>query len=102
MKNGWIARIAGWRQQHEADIAENVKICGVVDDLRRQIAALLAERDGYIEGHRKTEAALQDQIAALTAERDALKPLIDVAESRRQEILKLDERLAAEAVKEAE
>jgi hypothetical protein len=57
-------------------------------DDRVRIRELEAERDA---DRRREYGYSQETVDALTAERDALKTLIEVAEYRRQEILKQDE-----------
>lgn len=55
------------------------------------VKKLEAERDA---DRRREYGYSQETVDALTAERDALKWLIEVAEYRRQEILKQDEEIA--------
>lgn len=72
------------------DIVTNV-LYQEIDLLRVRVKELEAERDA---DRRREYGYSQETVDALTAERDALKTLIEVAEYRRQEILKQDEEIA--------
>lgn len=67
------AELEAWREIHETDLAENVKICAVIDKLRVKLKVIEEERDGLKVEHENRCEAASKCIKALTAERDRLK-----------------------------
>ena len=74
LKADYLAAEKGWKDHNAEIVAENVKIRGIVDDIRIDyLEHTLAEKDNDIQLLGDSLNGLNEQIAALTTERDKLQ-----------------------------
>ena len=78
LKADYLAAEKGWKDHNAEIVAENVKIRGIVDDIRIDyLEHTLAEKDNDIQLLGDSLNGLNEQIAALTAERDRLREALE-------------------------